>query len=114
MSFLSTPDHGWTRRRFLEAASAFGATSLAPGRLFAQDTPKRGGVLIVAADGEPRNLNPAVVASNGVFYVASKVIEPLAEMGEGGALLPRTRDELVGERRRRQHHVQAPQQRDLA
>ncbi|MET0606473.1 MAG: ABC transporter substrate-binding protein, partial [Beijerinckiaceae bacterium] len=89
MSFLSTPDHGWTRRRFLEAASAFGATSLAPGRLFAQDTPKRGGVLIVAADGEPRNLNPAVVASNGVFYVASKVIEPLAEMGEGGALLPR-------------------------
>ena len=38
-----------------------------------------GGRLIVAADSEPKNLNPAIVASNGVFYVASKVIEPLAE-----------------------------------
>jgi peptide/nickel transport system substrate-binding protein len=46
-------------------------------------TPHRGGVLVVAADTEPRNLNPALVASNGVFYVASKVIEPLAEMAYG-------------------------------
>jgi peptide/nickel transport system substrate-binding protein len=38
-----------------------------------------GGRLTVATDGEPRNLNPAIVASNGVFFVASKVIEPLAE-----------------------------------
>lgn len=45
--------------------------------------PRRGGVLVVAADTEPRNLNPALVASNGVFYVASKVIEPLAEMAYG-------------------------------
>lgn len=43
--------------------------------------------LVVAADSEPKNLNPAIVASNGVFYVASKVIEPLAEAsftGDGG------------------------------
>jgi peptide/nickel transport system substrate-binding protein len=47
-------------------------------------------VLVVAADSEPRNLNPAIVASNGVFYVASKVIEPLAEMAYGGnGLVPR-------------------------
>ena len=37
------------------------------------------GRLIVAADSEPKNLNPAIVASNGVFFIASKVIEPLAE-----------------------------------
>jgi peptide/nickel transport system substrate-binding protein len=45
-----------------------------------------GGRLVVAADSEPPNLNPAIVASNGVFFVASKVIEPLAEAsyGEGG------------------------------
>ncbi|MGE3365214.1 MAG: ABC transporter substrate-binding protein, partial [Rhizobiaceae bacterium] len=35
--------------------------------------------LVVAADSEPRNLNPAMVASNGVFFVSSKVVEPLAE-----------------------------------
>ena len=34
---------------------------------------------MVAADSEPRNLNPAIVASNGVFFVASKVVEPLAD-----------------------------------
>lgn len=38
-----------------------------------------GGRLTVASDSEPRNLNPAIVASNGVFFVASKVVEPLAE-----------------------------------
>lgn len=53
-----------------------------PMRLFAQGG---GGRLIVAADSEPRNLNPAIVASNGVFFVASKVIEPLAEASYDGA-----------------------------
>jgi peptide/nickel transport system substrate-binding protein len=40
---------------------------------------KRGGRLVVASDSEPRNLNPAMVASNGVFFVSSKIVEPLAE-----------------------------------
>ncbi|MEM8855442.1 MAG: ABC transporter substrate-binding protein [Pseudomonadota bacterium] len=48
----------------------------------------RGGTLIAAADTEPRNLNPAMVASNGVFYVASKVVEPLAEMDYETGLKP--------------------------
>jgi peptide/nickel transport system substrate-binding protein len=43
---------------------------------FAQSDSQR---LIVAADSEPKNLNPAIVASNGVFFISSKVIEPLAE-----------------------------------
>jgi len=45
----------------------------------------QGGRLIVAADSEPSNLNPAITASNGVFFVASKVIEPLAEADYTGA-----------------------------
>jgi peptide/nickel transport system substrate-binding protein len=77
-----------TRRRFLSSTIAAGA-ALRSGSVLAQGAERRGGVLVVAADTEPRNLNPALVASNGVFYVASKVIEPLAEMGPGGTLLPR-------------------------
>lgn len=73
-------------RRSALLASA--AVATAP-RARAQ-APRRGGTLVVAADTEPRNINPAIVASNGVFYVASKVIEPLAEMAYGGdGLTPR-------------------------
>lgn len=67
------------------AAAALGALRPDLGR--AAD-PVKGGTLTVAADTEPRNLNPALVASNGVFYVASKVIEPLAEMAYDGKLTP--------------------------
>jgi len=71
-------------RRGVLAGSAFLLASTAmPGSLWAQ-TPARGGRLIVASDSEPRNLNPAIVASNGVFFVASKVIEPLAEASYDG------------------------------
>jgi peptide/nickel transport system substrate-binding protein len=57
-------------------------SSLLAGTAAAQTA--KGGTLVVAADSEPRNLNPALIASNGVFYVASKVIEPLAEMSFSG------------------------------
>ncbi len=61
-----------------------------------QATP--GGRLIVAADSEPKNLNPAIVASNGVFYIASKIIEPLAEASFNGkdGLEPRLATEWQG------------------
>lgn len=68
-----------SRRRFLASASLLLASAGMPIPGFAQASPQRGGRLIVAADSEPRNLNPAIVASNGVFFVASKVVEPLAE-----------------------------------
>lgn len=80
----------FTRRRILMGAAVLlGSTVLSRGG-WAQSTPAyvalagagepvSGGRLIVAADSEPRNLNPAIVASNGVFFVASKIIEPLAE-----------------------------------
>ena len=67
-----------TRRTFLQAGAALLASTALPTLARAQAAPV-GGRLIVAADSEPKNLNPAIVASNGVFFVASKVIEPLAE-----------------------------------
>ena len=83
------------RRTAIGAAAAAGGAwavsrGFAPAAAQGAATPRRGGTLVVAADGEPRNLNPAIVASNGVFFVASKVIEPLAEMSYGGdGLVPR-------------------------
>lgn len=76
------------RRALLTGTAAVAALMVLPRFAFAQGkappraaavVPVRGGRLIVAADSEPAVLNPAIVASNGVFYVASKVIEPLAE-----------------------------------
>jgi peptide/nickel transport system substrate-binding protein len=78
------------RRMMLRGGATAVATAAIARRSWAQGTPRRGGILTVAADTEPRNLNPAMIASNGVFYVASKVIEPLAEMTTGGdGLAPR-------------------------
>lgn len=68
-------------RRALLGVSAFLASAALPRFALAA-----GGRLVVAADSEPRQLNPAIVASNGVFFIASKIVEPLAEAayGEGG------------------------------
>lgn len=68
-----------TRRNFIAASAVLMASTALPSFALAQQQPVKGGRLIVASDSEPRNLNPAIVASNGVFFVASKVIEPLAE-----------------------------------
>jgi peptide/nickel transport system substrate-binding protein len=78
-------------RRALLATSTSALALLALPRLGWSAEPARGGRLVVAADSEPANLNPAIVASNGVFFVASKVIEPLAEASYDGkdGLAPR-------------------------
>ena len=78
---------GATRREILLSTTAL-AGVLALGRGARGEEPVRGGTLVVAADTEPRNLNPAMVASNGVFYVSSKVVEPLAEMDYETGLRP--------------------------
>ncbi len=80
------PCHPLARRSLLAGAAALSLPRAASATL-----PKRGGRLTVAADSEPPNLNPAIIASNGVFFVASKVIEPLAEAAFGGrdGLAPR-------------------------
>jgi peptide/nickel transport system substrate-binding protein len=74
--------------RFLAASLAAWVVAAMPSVAMAQDEVTPGGTLIVAADSEPVNLNPAMVASNGVFFVSSKVVEPLAEMESGGTLRP--------------------------
>jgi len=84
------PQFSLTRRSLLAASTLLLASTAMPRVLMAQEA-KSGGRLVVAADSEPKNLNPAIVASNGVFFIASKVIEPLAEAsydGENG-LQPR-------------------------
>src|SRR5690349_1909093 len=73
-----------SRRAFLVGSTSLAALPLLPRWARAEDTPQKGGRLIVAADSEPKNLNPAIVASNGVFFIASKVIEPLAEASFDG------------------------------
>ncbi len=78
-----------SRRHLLLSGTAITAATLLGRQRLAGAQPARdGGTLIAAADTEPRNLNPAIVASNGVFYVASKVIEPLAEMDYETGLRP--------------------------
>jgi peptide/nickel transport system substrate-binding protein len=65
-----------SRRTLLSTAALLAVSATFGGRSMAA---AGGGRLTIAADSEPKNLNPAIVASNGVFFVASKVIEPLAE-----------------------------------
>ena len=67
-----------SRRSLLKGAGWLLASTALPSFSFAQGT-AGGGRLIVAADSEPKNLNPAIVASNGVFFISSKMVEPLAE-----------------------------------
>jgi peptide/nickel transport system substrate-binding protein len=71
-----------SRRELLSGTALALVVSALPRGGRAQE-PQGGGRLVVAADSEPRSLNPAVVASNGVFFVASKVVEQLAEADAG-------------------------------
>ena len=71
-----------TRRTLVQGALGAAGSSLVPWRAYAQG--KRGGVLMVAADTEPAHWNGAILASNGVFFVSSKVLEPLADQAFGG------------------------------
>ena len=68
------PDFELSRRSLLASTTALLASTAMPGLLVAQEA-KQGGRLVVAADSEPKNLNPAIVASNGVFFISSKIIK---------------------------------------
>lgn len=77
--------HTQIGRRLLLLATTAAITAGAAAQLSAQESmPAQGGTLTVAADTEPRDLNPAIAASNAVFYISSKIIEPLAEMSYDG------------------------------
>jgi hypothetical protein len=79
-----------SRRTMLAGSAMLLASTAMPDIGWAQ-TPKKGGRLVLAADSEPRNLNPAIVASNGVFFISSKIVETLAEASFDGkdGLAPR-------------------------
>ncbi|WP_434724080.1 ABC transporter substrate-binding protein [Mesorhizobium sp. RIZ17] len=79
-----------SRRGLLAGSALLLASTALPTIGFAQ-APKKGGRLVLAADSEPRNLNPAIVASNGVFFISSKIVETLAEASFDGkdGLAPR-------------------------
>ncbi|CDX57190.1 Extracellular solute-binding protein family 5 [Mesorhizobium plurifarium] len=72
-----------SRRGLLAGSALLWASTALPAIAVAQ-TPKKGGRLVLAADSEPRNLNPAIVASNGVFFISSKIVETLAEASFDG------------------------------
>ena len=80
--------HDLSRRLLLKGSTFLFASTVMPKIAFAQAP---GGRLVVAADSEPKNLNPAIVASNGVFFISSKIVEPLAEASYDGpeGLAPR-------------------------
>lgn len=72
-----------TRRTVIQGAIGAAGSSLLPFGAFAQG--RRGGTLMVAADTDPTHWNGAILASNGVFFVSSKVLEPLADQAFGGS-----------------------------
>lgn len=91
------PFTAFSRRSLLQTSVLLAASTTLGRHAFAQSS-SEGGRLIVAADSEPKNLNPAIVASNGVFFISSKVIEPLAEASFNGSdgLEPRLATEWQG------------------
>lgn len=76
--------YGFSRRGVLSGSALLLASTALPRIGWADTAVRKGGRLIVAADSEPRNLNPALVASNGVFFISSKVVETLAEASFDG------------------------------
>ena len=69
-----------TRRALLLSSAALLAVQALPSAAQAATS----GRITIAADSEPTQLNPAIAASNGTFFIASKVIEPLAEAAYDG------------------------------
>jgi peptide/nickel transport system substrate-binding protein len=77
-----------TRRALLMSTTAVALTAgfagALPTDLFAQDAPKKGGIVTVHMNSEQRILNPALRASTGVYVIAAKIMEPLVDLdGEG-------------------------------
>jgi len=78
----------FTRRSALATSAAIAASVLAPAPLFAQATPRKGGVFTVHFATEQRILNPSLQASTGVYIVGGKIQEPLVELDGQGQPIP--------------------------
>ena len=72
------------RRTLLMTSAAMAASVLMPERVFAQATPRRGGVFAVHYGAEQRQLNPSLQASTGVYIIGGKIQEPLVDLDANG------------------------------
>src|SRR3712207_3686409 len=77
-----------TRRDALLSASATLFSPLFSRVSFAQETPRRGGVLTAHLGSEQRILNPALRASTGVYLITSKIMEALVDLDSKGNPTP--------------------------
>jgi peptide/nickel transport system substrate-binding protein len=77
-----------TRRDALLSASATLFSPLFSRMSFAQETPRRGGVLTAHLGSEQRILNPALRASTGVYLITSKIMEALVDLDSSGNPAP--------------------------
>jgi catechol 2,3-dioxygenase-like lactoylglutathione lyase family enzyme len=82
------PEMNLTRRAALATSAAIASSVLRPERAFAQETPRRGGVMTVHFATEQRILNPSLQASTGVYIVGGKMQEPLVDLDAQGQPTP--------------------------
>ncbi|UFN50637.1 ABC transporter substrate-binding protein [Roseomonas sp. OT10] len=76
-----------TRRTAVTAGLAGTVSALLPYRDASAQAPSKGGTLNVHYSFEQRVLNPAIRAGVGVNMVASKMIEPLVDLGTDGQIV---------------------------
>ncbi len=70
-----------TRRAALLTSAAIASSVAFPMRsLFAQETPRKGGVFTVHYGAEQRQLNPSLQASTGVYIIGGKIQEQLVDL----------------------------------
>jgi peptide/nickel transport system substrate-binding protein len=77
-----------TRRAALATSAAIASSVLMPQRAFAQQQPRRGGVMTVHFATEQRILNPSLQASTGVYIVGGKIQEPMVDLDADGNPTP--------------------------
>jgi peptide/nickel transport system substrate-binding protein len=73
-----------TRRAVLMTSAAIAANVLRPELVFAQATPRKGGVFTVHYGAEQRQLNPSLQASTGVYIIGGKIQEALVDLDATG------------------------------
>jgi peptide/nickel transport system substrate-binding protein len=76
------------RRALLLTSAALAANVVAPEAAFAQEQPRRGGIMTVHFPTEQRILNPSLQASTGVYIVGGKIQEPLVDLDAAGNPTP--------------------------
>ena len=88
------PNRAWEgqmhrgQRRIVLSALVLSVTWAIPAWLHAQDTPTRGGVLVVAISADPGHLNPAITTSGATHTAAELLYNGLLGRDERGDAIP--------------------------